>query len=229
MAFDTLEFKAEDGVATIKINRNESPDLFNSKLRLELIMALTSAHEDEEIRVVIISGGGVSFIPRVDSNNARDLIGSVEEKIIGEYRSLCTKIHSSGKIHIAEVYGGCAGIGCAFVLSCDFIVMAEDTYLSFSSVSVDLLSDMVGDLINALGYRITLELMVGGGELSAKKCQRLGIVNQVVPAFDLTSSVRFWADEIAKNSAAYLKFSKSALQKNLCTSIDRSISSGFQR
>ena len=61
MSFDTLELIKENKVATIKLNRPELLNAVNEQLIWDLQKATDDVRDDQDIKVVIITGAGRAF------------------------------------------------------------------------------------------------------------------------------------------------------------------------
>src|ERR1039458_6496522 len=61
MEYEDILFTRKDNVARITINRPDSGNMFRAKTMVEIRRALESTREDEDTRVVVISGAGGKF------------------------------------------------------------------------------------------------------------------------------------------------------------------------
>lgn len=66
MSFDTLELIKENKVATIKLNRPELLNAVNEQLIWDLQKATDDVRDDQDIKVVIITGAGRAFSAGAD-------------------------------------------------------------------------------------------------------------------------------------------------------------------
>ena len=66
MAYETIIYEKEDGVALITLNRPDSLNALNSKLAQELEQVTDEIATDESVRVVIMTGAGRAFSAGAD-------------------------------------------------------------------------------------------------------------------------------------------------------------------
>ena len=81
---DIVRFEADEGVATITLNRPESMNAFTTALRADLFEALELGGSDDSVRVIILTGEGRSFSAGADLKDRPDR--SVGEILQTEYR-----------------------------------------------------------------------------------------------------------------------------------------------
>ena len=68
--YTSIEYRVEDSVARLTLNRPEKRNALNSTIRDEIVSALKAAERDDEVRVVLIEGAGPSFCSGYDINPA---------------------------------------------------------------------------------------------------------------------------------------------------------------
>ena len=61
-----VRYEIVNGVAWVRLNRPESMNAVNSKLRRGLVEAVKSAERDEAARVVVVTGEGRAFCSGAD-------------------------------------------------------------------------------------------------------------------------------------------------------------------
>ena len=66
MDYKNLILKKEGGIATITLNRPEKLNALNGELTQEIIQVCSEVGQDEEIRVVIMTGAGRAFCSGAD-------------------------------------------------------------------------------------------------------------------------------------------------------------------
>ena len=127
---------------------------------------------------------------------------------------------------IAAVNGAAAGIGSAFAMNCDLIVMAEDAYIYKAFTAIGLVPDggATWHLVRTLGRQRAYEVIVSGEKIRAQKCLDWGLCNRVVPAAELMEQTLAWASELATKSPLALRYAKQALNNAIEHSVGDSIS-----
>ena len=62
MGFETIRYEKKDNVAWITLNRPEVLNAQNDALRAELNIAVDNVKNDDDVRVVVITGAGEKII-----------------------------------------------------------------------------------------------------------------------------------------------------------------------
>src|SRR4030042_1383427 len=73
MQFETIIYEKKDNVAWITLNRPEKYNAQNQTLRSEVVAALDDAKDDDEVRVIVLTGAGdKAFSAGADISNFVD-------------------------------------------------------------------------------------------------------------------------------------------------------------
>src|SRR5262245_22177449 len=149
----TIDFSAENGVATVAFNRPEVRNATNDAMRRALGDTLDAITNDPSIRAVVLTGRGSTFCSGADLQEmgAKDVASARRNMRWGAHRAL-RLLAMLDKPVVAAVEGAAAGIGFGYALACDFVVAAEDAKFICAHHRVGLASD--GGLIWSLTRRI---------------------------------------------------------------------------
>jgi 2-(1,2-epoxy-1,2-dihydrophenyl)acetyl-CoA isomerase len=209
---ETVDYSVANRVAIIALDRAEARNALNAALRRELLLALSSANDDSDVRVVIVTGNGKSFCAGADLREGPPET-SVEEHLNTEYKPILMAISQSTKPYISAINGAAAGVGGALAMACDLSVMAQDGYLLQAFAAIGLAPDggVSWQLVNTLGRKRAYEVMLSGEKLSAQRCLDWGLVNRVVPGDELLDAARSWAEALAEKAPLAMRYSKEAL------------------
>ena len=127
MAYETIIYKKESGVATITLNRPQALNAFVPQMNQEVMDALKVGERDQEVRCFMITGAGRAFCAGQDlKGRTPDHKGSLGASLREKYNPMIRQIRQMEKIVIAAVNGVAAGAGCNFALACDLRVASED-------------------------------------------------------------------------------------------------------
>ena len=72
MAYRTILFAVEDGIALITLNRPEAMNALNSALWADLAHALAACDTDDKVRAIIITGSDKAFAAGADVTEMAD-------------------------------------------------------------------------------------------------------------------------------------------------------------
>jgi 2-(1,2-epoxy-1,2-dihydrophenyl)acetyl-CoA isomerase len=210
--YETIRHELSDGVATITLNRPESLNALNAKMRGELLAALKAAGRDAAVRAVAITGEGRAFC------SGADLRGGSGERafrrvLTAEYNPLITAVRELPKPVVAAVNGVAAGAGMSLALACDLVYAADDARFVLAFLRIGLVPDsgLTRTLVRALGRHRAAALIFSGEPLGAVEAQAVGLVNGVVPADQLSATVRAAAVSLASGPTAAIGLAKRAI------------------
>lgn len=209
---DIVKYEQQDAVAVITLHRPDAMNSFNTELRADLAAALDKAHNDDSVRVVILTGHGRTF------SAGADLKGGIEkdvsEMLQTEYRPVQEAIASIPKPVIAAVPGSAAGIGLSIALQCDLMIMADNAFLLSPFTTISLVPDggLNWLLVHQLGYRRAFQLSVESERIPAERCVELGLANKAVPAEELQAAALEWAQLLAERAPLSLAATKKVMR-----------------
>jgi len=212
--FKNTLYEKSDGIATITINRPQALNALNEETLREIMTRLRDAEEDENVRVVVITGAGDrAFSAGADLNMMKNVspVRAVELSRLGQ--QLCDQIEASGKPVIAAINGYALGGGLEIAMACDLRVASENAQLGQPEVNVGLIPGWGGTqrLPRFVGKGTAKEMIFTGKRIDAKTAERLGLVNLVVPADQLKSKVKELALELTNKPPIAIRLSKALI------------------
>jgi len=200
MAYETIEFKLEGGIARLTLNRPDRLNSFTVRMHEEVADALASLHG---ARVLVITGAGRGFCAGQDLGDravapgeAVDLGHSVETY----YNPLIRRITSLPFPVVARVNGVAAGAGANIALACDMVVAAKSARFIQSFASIGLIPDSGGTWVlpRLVGQARALGLALTAEPLPAEKAAEWGLIWKAVDDEALDAEV----DALAARFAA---------------------------
>ena len=201
MAYETILYEKENGVATITLNRPQSLNAFVPQMNKEVFEVLKDGERDKEVRCLMITGTGRAFCAGQDlKGRTPEQKGSLGASLREKYNPMIRQIRQMEKIVIAAINGVAAGAGCNLALACDLRVASEDAKFIQSFVRVGLAPDSGGSFIlpRLVGLSKAMELLLLGDTVDAKEAQRIGLVARVFPAAEFAASARAIAEQVAR-------------------------------
>ena len=121
-----------DGVLTLRIDREEKRNALTDDIVEGLISALVRAGTDESVRVIVLSGTGDHFCSGFDiiSRNApggdRPRVGSIQRRLPSQANRLVTLMTRTQVPIVCVVRGWAAGIGLSLALAADFTIASTN-------------------------------------------------------------------------------------------------------
>jgi 2-(1,2-epoxy-1,2-dihydrophenyl)acetyl-CoA isomerase len=220
----TIRLEVADGVATVTLNRPESLNALNADMRRELLAAFKALGRDDTVRAVILTGEGRGFCSGADLRG-----GSTERQfrrvLEREYNPLVRAMRQLPKPIIAAVNGVAAGAGVSLALACDLVYAADDARFIQAFIRIGLVPDSgsTRTLVRALGRHRAAQLIFSGEPLSAAQAHEGGLVNEVVPADALLTTVREAAVRLAQAPTRAIALAKRLVNATEDATLDDSL------
>lgn len=215
MESEHLLVKKDGSILSLTLNRPESLNAFSPEMVLGLTRSIQATKEDDDVRVVVISGAGRSFTAGGDVKTMGQASPVETYDHIGKLNELILTMKELEKPIIAAVHGFAAGAGFNLALACDLIVAAEDSKFALSFSQVGLISDGGGlyFLPRMIGPYRAKELFFSGEPITAQQAFDYGIVNRLFPLGELQEGTLNYANQLAKGpSKAFGKIKRIADQ-----------------
>lgn len=218
MNWEFVLYNKEDGIGTITLNRPEAMNALGGGMRQEILAAMETAVNDNDVRVIVVTGAGKAFCAGGDvkefvrgAPREADIL-NVDQRPARDKTVLL--IQSTGKPVIAAVNGVAAGGGCNLALACDMRIASEKARFAQSFVRRGIHPDWGGVwfLPRLVGYAKAAELIFSGEVIDAQEALRIGLVNKVVPHEELPAATRAFAMKFVKTAPIPIGLAKKALQ-----------------
>lgn len=225
MAYETILFSLEAGVARLTLNRPERLNSFTARMHEEVADALGSL---EGARVLVITGAGRGFCAGQDLGDravapgeAVDLGRSVETY----YNPLIRRITSLPFPVVARVNGVAAGAGANIALACDMVVAAKSAKFIQSFAAIGLIPDSGGTWVlpRLVGQARALGLALTAEPLSAEKAADWGLIWKAVEDDALDAEVDALAARFASGPTRGLGRIKAMIRASWGHSLDEEL------
>lgn len=204
MEFKNLVLVKEEKIFIITINRPESLNALNAETISELSSALDYVENDNDCRVIIITGSGEkSFVAGADIKEFSDFGQEKAEKLARNgQNSLFNKIENLKKPVIAAVNGFALGGGLELAMSCHIRYASENAKLGLPEVTLGLIPGYGGTqrLPKLVGKGIANEMIFSAKMITASKAKEIGLVNEVFGLEELLPKTKELASLISRNS-----------------------------
>ncbi len=182
MSYETIEYAVEQGVATLRLNRPDTLNSFNTQMHREVREALSQVRRDPAVRSLLVTGNGRGFCAGQDLNDRAvapgaepvDLGDSVEQN----YNPLIRAITTLEKPVVCGVNGVAAGAGASIALACDIVIAARSASFVQAFARIGVIPDSGGTWIlpRALGLPRAKALAMLGEKLPAATAAEWGLI-----------------------------------------------------
>jgi len=216
VAYENLIFEKKEHIGTITFNRPKVLNALNRQTMDELDAALTDAGNDEDLRVLILTGAGdKAFIAGADINELARMtpMTGPETSLYGQ--GVLHKLETLGKPSIAAVNGFALGGGCELALACSIRLASRTAKFGQPEVKLGIIPGYGGSqrLARLCGKGVAHELCLSGEMISAEEAQRIGLVNHVYEPGELFLAAEALAKKIAANAPVAVRYTAEAITR----------------
>lgn len=194
----------EDKITTITINRPSKLNALNKETIAELSEAIDSAEDDENTRVIILTGSGEkAFVAGADIAEFADFSPEQGKELAAHGQEiLFNKVENCSKPVIAAVNGFALGGGLELAMSAHFRIASDNARVGLPEVSLGVIPGYGGTqrLPQLIGKGRAMEMIMTAGMIDAATAHSYGLVNHVVTQEELISTCEIIAGKIMRNS-----------------------------
>ncbi len=216
--FKTLIYEKKENIGLLKINRPERLNAINQELISELKQFFRELENDEEVRVLIISGeGDKAFVAGADINELAQRDVLLGRKVTKERQELFSTIENLHIPVIAAVNGYALGAGLELALSCTLRLASDRAQFGAPEVKLGIIPGDGGTqrLPRLIGVGHAMELILTGDFIDAQEAYRIGLVNRVFPHQELLKEALRLAQKIASRPPLAVRYAKEAVNMSL--------------
>ena len=230
---EVVTYERRGAVAMVTLNRPEYRNAQNSKMTYALDAAFSRAVDDDEVKVIVLSGNGRHFCAGHDIGTpGRDVDQTFDRKAVmwwdhtdkegGDlrfaresevYLGMCRRWREIPKPTIAMVHGACIAGGLMLAWSCDFIVASDDAFFSDPVVKMGIPGVEYFAHPWVMNPRAAKEFLFTGDRFTAQRAHELGMVNHVVPREELEETTMGIAERISAMPRFGLALTKKAVNQ----------------
>jgi enoyl-CoA hydratase/carnithine racemase len=210
-------YRVAGRVATITLNRPDKLNAWTAIMEGEVRAAIEEAEQDENVRVIVLTGAGRGFCAGADMS----LLSTVAEKGLDEarraqavqaaigiregvrpdFRKKYSYFPAVSKPVIAGVNGPVVGLGLVIALYCDLRFASDAARFGTAFAQRGLIAEygMAWMLPRLVGHANALDLLFTARMIDAAEALRMGLVNQIFPQEVFLESVQKYAMDLAAN------------------------------
>jgi len=212
MTYNDISVEKRGGIVVLTLNRPDRLNAVTWNTWAEIEDAIQRSVEDDEVRVLVITGNGRGFCSGTDlvaAAGQQRPAQSRRERLRPRYAS-CVKLVACPKPAIAAVNGIAAGAGLALALACDIRIAGEEARFSAIWSRRALAPDFGCSYLlpRIVGIAKALELMYSGDIIDAEQALCIGLVSQVVAQDELMATALALAERIAQGPPVAIELTK---------------------
>jgi enoyl-CoA hydratase len=200
-------------VELLTINRPEARNAINRATAEALDAALTSAEQDDEVWVVVLTAAGdKAFSAGMDLKAFANGEFPITENGFG---GITTR--EFVKPLICAANGSALAGGFEMMISCDMVIAADHAKFGIPESSRGLVAGAGGliRLPKRVPLAVAYEMALTAEPIDAARAYELGLVNHVVPGDQVLDAAIALAERIAKNAPLAVRTSKQVMRRAL--------------
>lgn len=212
-----VEYQVEGHVALVTLNRPEAKNAISPEVAVRLHDAWQSVKQDDQVRVVVITGTGDCFCAGADlgqliplMSGARQPENEWDERVVANAAIASAALlrnFDTEKPVIAAINGHAIAGGMELVQGTDIRVATSVARFGVQEVKWAIFpaGGSTVRLPMQVGFAKSMELMLTGDLMSADDALSCGFLNYVVPGDEVVAKARAIADKIADNGPLAVK------------------------
>jgi enoyl-CoA hydratase/carnithine racemase len=222
LELETITFEQpNEKIAIATLNRPARYNAMTNTMFAEFEQLADAVNDDDDVRVLILTGAGKAFCSGFDLD-AADSLPTMGALAMLAQQELAARgllaIRSLRVPVIAAVNGAAAGGGFSLALAADIRLAATTVKFNAAFVRIGLSAGDLGVswlLPKLIGPALAAELAYTGRFMFAEEAERCGLVNAVHEPDELLGRAIALAELICANSPGGVQLSKRALQANM--------------
>ena len=216
MNFETIKYEVKDKILTITLNRPDRLNAFTGQMMNDLISAFDSASNDDEVRVVIVTGEGRGFCAGADLGAGEATFNRDENPRVKKTEDVddlewlrdgggrtTLAIYDCSKPIIAAINGPAVGVGVTMTLPMDIRLASEEAKFGFVFARRGLVPEAASSwfLPRIVGISKSLEWTFSGKVFDAEEALKGGLIRSIHSKDSLLDEAKKIANEIIENTS----------------------------
>lgn len=219
MSYETIIFEQREGVAWITLNRPADLNAVNLRMLEELHEVLSTVQADPSLRVLVLTGSGRAFCAGADLKALFAGLDVAPGEPNFSDRTLATLslLRNMPKPVIAAINGLTIAGGLELAMCCDILIGASSAKIGDGHAAFGVFPGGGGAVLlpRKIGLNRAKQLLFSGDIFDAAKLEAWGLLNEVVPAEELQSTVAALAARMAAKSGLVLRRMKEVANRSV--------------
>lgn len=224
MKYETIAIHREKDVSTIVLNRPEVHNAMNEKLMKELTNCFKELSEDDDVKIIILTGNGKSFCAGADLNWMKSMAKYSEEENIKDSRlllDLYESIYSCPKPVIGRVNGHAFGGGLGLFAVCDLTIAVPNCKFAFSEVKLGIIPSVISTyIVRRIGLANMRRLFITGERFESKYAKEIGLIDYVATEEEIDSTIQKYVKILRSSGPNAIKEVKNLIDNCEKLSVD---------
>ena len=207
-----IQFSTADGVARLVLNRPPA-NVLSVEVLAEINHALDSLEYQREVKLLVVSAAGKYFSAGFE---LQDHLGDRAYLMLEEFRKIFEQLGKFDKPTLAVVAGPALGAGSILAAGCDIVLAGASARFGHPEIKGGVFNPVAAALLPRLvGRKKAMEMILGGGLLTAAEAERIGLVSRVLPDDKLEAEAAAFVQRFQEGSAPILQLTRRAVAGGL--------------
>jgi methylglutaconyl-CoA hydratase len=217
MAYQTILYKEAKSIAEVTLNRPEKRNALNDVMMKEIMGAFSEINNNDNIRVIVLSGAGGNFCSGMDLDYLQKISKFDLEQNKADsqsFKNMLLAIYRCSKPVIAKVSGYALAGGCGIATCCDIIIADETAKFGYPEVKIGFIPAIVMPfLLKRVSEARAKELMLTARVINADEALRMEMINAATTKDALDDKVNAFCTLFKNNSMNSISSTKELLRK----------------
>lgn len=218
--FEYINVEQNKFITTLWLNRPQKHNALFPELMEEVIDFFHSVEDDQDCRVVVIRGNGISFCAGADLKWMSDAYSLSDEENLNESRLLSkffSTIYKTSKVTIGIAHGNIFGGGNGLLAACDIAYGLDDAVFSLSETRLGLIAASISQyMLLKIKPSVYKELIFTARRFNGKEAAEIGLLNKSFHSqSELESHLKSTLESILKAGPKSLVGSKNIINQLL--------------
>jgi len=204
---DSIRIVPQGEIAVVELDLvGEKVNKFSTPVMLRMKDVIAELAKSSYKAVIFVSKKNKIFIAGADIEEIKTMTTKEQfEAAVKAGQEIMNMVEDLPMPTIAAINGACMGGGCEFVLACDYRMATDDpsTKIGLPEIQLGILPGFGGcvRMPKLLGLQASLDIILAGKSVNAKKASKIGLVDRVVhPAILMEESIKWAKELIAKGT-----------------------------
>jgi enoyl-CoA hydratase len=217
--YKAILFRREGKVLYATFNRPETLNAVDPDMHGDLDRLFKDVTEDDQTKVLVISGAGRAFSAGGDIEQMQKIIDDPNLFLsdMAAAKRLVFSILDCPKPIVAKLNGHAIGLGATLALFSDFVIAANHAKIADPHVSVGFTAGDGGAVIwpHLIGYMRAKQYLLTGDAITGEEAAKIGLITKAVAAEDLDRVVDELAQRVANGAAKAIQWTKLSINIGL--------------
>ncbi len=203
--FKVIEFKIDNRVGEITLNRPDKRNALNPQMVIELTHAFEKCATDESVKIILLKANGDAFCAGADLAVLKAMKKATYQENMADSSRLAKlfrTIYTNPKPVIAKVHGHAIAGGCGLVSVCDIALASDEAKFGYTETRIGFVPAIVAQfLIRKVGQTQARNLLLTGKLIDASTAEKIGVVTETVNHSELDQRVEALINDLLNKTS----------------------------